>query len=82
MYYEINISKNGVHYFATAERSLKDFDGAQRVAKDLQARFPKRDGFIVTLRQCQNSSCLIAIEGKPRKAYKPETLKVTKVSAK
>ena len=45
MYYEINIAKNGRHYFATASRSLTDERAAKAVWADLKKRFPEDEGF-------------------------------------
>lgn len=39
MYYEINVSLNGSHYFATAERSLKDEREARILLSDIRSRF-------------------------------------------
>jgi len=49
MYFEINVSKNGRHYFATAQRSLRDPGEAQTAYEDLRARFPEAEGFEVTV---------------------------------
>lgn len=49
MYFEINVALNGRHYFATAERSLRDEASARQVAEDLRRRFPEHEGFSITL---------------------------------
>jgi len=49
MYYEINVSLNGTHFFATAERSLRDQEHAHRVAQELKLRFPKSQGFEISM---------------------------------
>lgn len=49
MYYEINVSKNGMHYFATAERSLTEEAKALEVYWDLFNRFPASEGFKLML---------------------------------
>lgn len=49
MYFEINVALNGRHYFATAERSLRDEASARQVAEDLSRRFPEHEGFSITL---------------------------------
>lgn len=41
MYYEINVSENGKHLFATHERSLCTEDEARALAKRLKAAFPQ-----------------------------------------
>lgn len=49
MSYEINISKNGKHYFATAERSLTTLDGATKVYNELKEFYPESQGFKLSL---------------------------------
>lgn len=49
MGYEINVSKNGKHYFATHERSLPYTKEAEEAFKDLKTRFPEEEGFNVTI---------------------------------
>lgn len=49
MNYEINVSKNGKHYFATHERSLTGQSEAEKAFKDFQERFPESEGFEVTI---------------------------------
>jgi hypothetical protein len=49
MYYEINISKGVVHYFATAKRSITTKQQAQTLYADLKKRFPRSEGFIMEL---------------------------------
>ena len=53
MYYEINISKNGRHYFATAERSIDDNEKAQSVANELATLYTKEKGFEITISRWQ-----------------------------
>ena len=48
-YYEINVSLNGVHFFATAPRSCVDKDKAEKVYKSLAKRFRKDEGFSITV---------------------------------
>jgi penicillin-binding protein-related factor A (putative recombinase) len=49
MGYEINVSKNGKHYFATHERSLPYTKEAEEAFKDFKVRFPEEEGFNVTI---------------------------------
>ena len=49
MHFEINVSLNGRHYFATAERSLRDEASARKAAEDFSRRFPEHEGFSVTV---------------------------------
>lgn len=47
-HYRINVSLNGRHFFATAEHSCVDVENTESVFKEIQERFPKKDGFEVT----------------------------------
>ncbi len=53
MYYDINISKNGKHYFAIAERSALHKDKARILFNDFIIRYPKNEGFEVTITLCE-----------------------------
>ena len=45
MPYEINVSLNGKHYFATTERSLSTEAEAKKLVKHFKNIFPKEDGY-------------------------------------
>ena len=49
MSYEINVSKNGQHYFATAERSITSEYKAFEEVKHFQSIFPESEGFEIIL---------------------------------
>lgn len=49
MSYCINISKNGFHYFATADQSLTTESTAHVVYNDLKSKYLAADGFEVTI---------------------------------
>lgn len=49
MRYEINVSLNGKHFFATAERSLTTKEDAMKVLVAIIKKFPKSDGFKVDI---------------------------------
>jgi hypothetical protein len=49
MTYEINVSKNGEHLFATNERSLTTESEARRVYAIFVAKFPARDGYKISV---------------------------------
>lgn len=49
MHYEINVSLNGAHFFATAERSVTSEAGALAVLKVLREKFPEAHGWSVTV---------------------------------
>ena len=44
-YYEINVSRNGIHFFATDERSIIDKRTMQNVLKVFKAKFPENEGY-------------------------------------
>lgn len=48
MYYEINVTLNGAHFFATAPRSIITEEKAEFVFRILQEQFPEQEGFKVT----------------------------------
>ena len=49
MGYEINVSKNGVHYFATADRSIGyDLKKCTEIYSRLMMVFPKNAGYKIT----------------------------------
>ena len=45
MYYEINVSLNGKHLFATAERSITSKSQMEEVYELFQQKFPKSEGY-------------------------------------
>jgi hypothetical protein len=47
-YYEINVALNGVHFFATAPRSLPDMGSLLSMYAIFKSKFPESDGFEVT----------------------------------
>lgn len=49
MYYEINVSLNGRHLFATAERSITDHHKLQMVYKMFMEKFPEEEGYQITV---------------------------------
>jgi len=48
MYYEINVSHMGLHYFATAERSITSSVDLKRKVRHFKELFPEDDGYKVT----------------------------------
>lgn len=56
MDYEINVSRHGVHLFATHERSVRDSTKAKSLTKEIRYRFPESEGFQVT---CKRINCTI-----------------------
>lgn len=49
MWYEINVSINGQHFFATAERSITTRSKAQSVARLFLKKFPPSEGYALTV---------------------------------
>lgn len=47
-HYEINVSLNGRHFFATDSRSAVDMEDAERLVFEFRKRFPVEQGFFVT----------------------------------
>lgn len=45
MYYEINVSLNGHHFFATAERSITSKDKLKKVWEAMKKAFPQSEGY-------------------------------------
>lgn len=45
MYYEINVSLNGRHFFATAERSIQRAEDLKKVFVILDDKFPESEGY-------------------------------------
>ncbi|NKC48120.1 hypothetical protein I6H96_02530 [Brucella anthropi] len=58
-YFEIYVSLNGTHFFATAPRSCITQDAAEGVAKEIRSRFPEADGFKVSVThyRCSGHTC-------------------------
>lgn len=49
MYYEINVSKNGQHLFATAERSITAIWKAEEVYNLFKKKFPESEGYEISV---------------------------------
>ena len=63
MSYEINISKNGKHYFATAERSLTSLGEATKLFNELKEFYPDSQGFKISLTKWETKGKEIKING-------------------
>ena len=63
MSYEINISKNGKHYFATAERSLTTLGEATKLYNELKEFYPESQGFKISLTKWETTGNEIKING-------------------
>lgn len=51
MHYEINVAKNGLHLFATAERSLTNKADLREVFAKLKDAFPESEGYALSVSQ-------------------------------
>lgn len=60
MHYEINVAKNGKHYFATAKRSIRTFMDAEALYNEFKQLFPVADGYAITVRKWQKSDLAIS----------------------
>ena len=49
MHYEINISLNGQHFFATAERSITNLNKAEKVYNLFKEKFPESEGYKIDI---------------------------------
>ena len=63
MPYEINISKNGKHHFATAERSLTSLGEATKLFNELKEFYPDSQGFKISLTKWETKGKEIKING-------------------
>lgn len=62
MYYEINVSKDGRHLFATAERSVTDNHKLQNVYKLFTEKFPEEEGYRVTVEKWEKVGKFVDME--------------------
>ena len=62
MYYEINVSLNGKHLFATAERSITDIHKANTVCKLFKEKFPEEEGYKITMTKWEKVGKFIEVE--------------------
>jgi hypothetical protein len=49
MWYEINVSKDGAHYFATHERSISTLEKAIEIREKLKIAMPESEGYRYTI---------------------------------
>jgi len=59
MHYEINVSLNGVHFFATAERSIQDREKLEIVHSRFVQCFPVDQGFSISITQWNTEGRII-----------------------
>lgn len=59
MYYEINVSKDGKHLFATDKRSIKYYWELERVYRIFEQKFPEREGYKITVTKWETRGWVI-----------------------
>ena len=62
MYYEINVSFNGQHLFATNERSIRDTQKLEDVYKILKEKFPAEEGYHINVTRYETTGRFIDME--------------------
>jgi hypothetical protein len=55
MYYEINVSLNGVHFFATSPRSITSKAELKKVYAIFKEKFPASEGYKLTVLLCETT---------------------------
>lgn len=48
MHYEINVSLDGYHFFATHERSITSKEKLKKLKTTFQEKFPKSEGYMLS----------------------------------
>ena len=51
MYYDINVSIDGKHLFAVAERSAKTYREMIKIKELFVEKFPVEEGYVITITQ-------------------------------
>jgi hypothetical protein len=54
MYYEINVSLNDVHFFATNKRSIRTQEELEQVLTTFVQKFPERQGYKIEVERWTN----------------------------
>lgn len=73
MYYEINVSRNGQHFFATAPRSIQDKAKLKVVYRELEKVFTPGEGYALTVMFNPEISSIVTREVIFDDAYQPAT---------
>ncbi|KEK23862.1 hypothetical protein [Bacillus gaemokensis] len=61
MYYEINVSLKGMHFFATAERSINTPCKLEAVVNVFREKFPESEGFKISVTEWRKQGKIIEI---------------------
>jgi hypothetical protein len=59
MNYEINVSRNGRHYFSTAPRSLDNHAQCMQMVEHFQCVFPVEQGYKITATRTETTGTVI-----------------------
>ena len=62
MYYEINVAKDGKHFFATDKRSITNERALKEVYKVLKEKFPPEEGYDILVSYMQTTGKYIDME--------------------
>lgn len=62
MYYEITVSLNGKHLFATAERSVVNTYQLQKIYNLFVEKFPAEEGYEITVTEWNKTGKRIVME--------------------
>ena len=62
MGYEINVSLNGKHFFATHERSITNIWKLQDVLPIFMEKFPEEEGYKITVTEWQKTGKHMSVE--------------------
>lgn len=60
--YEINISKNGIHFFATQSNSAKTLNELKNILQVFKNKFPEKEGYKITVLENVNYFKIITEE--------------------
>lgn len=64
MYYEITVSVNGRHLFATAERSIIADRQLANIYEVFKTKFPREEGYEITVTEWEKTGKFIEMETK------------------
>lgn len=62
MYYEINVSLNGQHFFATAERSITNLNKAEKIYNLFKEKFPESEGYKIDITEWNKIGKIVNME--------------------
>ena len=62
MYYEINVTLNGKHFFATAERSITNRWDLNNKLKIFVDKFPKEEGYEISVTKWEKVGITVNID--------------------